>query len=91
VFTIKHTPTGFIDRFKARLVAQGFTQIDGVDYLETFLPTVRSESLRILLAIVTSEGLVVFQVDVVSAYPRAKLHAEVYIRPPEADYRAIRR
>jgi hypothetical protein len=84
VFTIKYTPTGVIDRYKARLVAQGFTQIPGDDFLETFSPTIRSESLRTLLAIATIEGLEIRQLDVVSAYPRSELHAEVYMRPPEA-------
>ena len=84
VFTKKYLPTGLVDRYKARLVAQGFTQTDGVDYLETFSPTIRNESLRLLLAIAASTGLEVYQVDVISAYPRSKLHAEVYMRPPEA-------
>lgn len=84
VFTIKYTPTGLIDRYKARLVAQGFSQSPGDDYLETFSPTIREESLRVLLAIGALEDLGMRQVDVVSAYPRAELHATVYMRPPKA-------
>ena len=57
VFTVKYTPTGLINRYKARLVAQGFSQVPGDDYLETFSPTIRAESLRILLAIGTYEDL----------------------------------
>ena len=84
VFTIKYTPTGLIDQFKARLVAQGFSQVPGDDYLETFSPTIRGESLRILLALGASEDLEIRQIDVVSAYPRSKLHALVYMKPPKA-------
>jgi hypothetical protein len=83
VFTVKYTPTGLIDRYKGRLVAQGFSQVPGDDFLETFSPTIRAESLRTLLAIGAAEDLEIRQVDVVSAYPRSKLHATVYMQPPE--------
>jgi len=84
VFNIKYTPNGLIDRYKARLVAQGFSQTLGDDYLETFSPTMRGESLRTLLAIGATENLEIRQLDVVSAYPRSELHADVYMRPPKA-------
>ena len=84
VFTIKYTPTGLVDRYKARLVAQGFSQLPGNDYLETFSPTIRAESLRTLLAIGALEDLEIRQIDVVSAYPRAQLHATIYMKPPKA-------
>ena len=77
---VKYTPTGLIDRYKARLVAQGFSQVPGDDFLETFSPTIRAESLRVLLAIGACEDLEIRQIDVVSAYPRSKLHATIYIR-----------
>ena len=80
VFTIKSTPTGLVDRFKARLVARGFSQRAGDDFWETFSPTVRYESVRMILAIACAEDLEVHQADVDTAYPRAELHAEVYVR-----------
>jgi hypothetical protein len=83
VFNVKLTPTGLIDRYKARLVAQGFSQVPGDDYLETFSPTIRGESLRILLAIAAYEDLEIRQIDVVSAYPRSELHAVIYMKPPQ--------
>ena len=52
--------------------------------METFSPTIRAESLRILLALGAYEDLEIRQIDVVSAYPRSKLHAVVYMRPPKA-------
>lgn len=80
VFTVKYTSTRLVDRFKARLVAQGYSQRLGDDFYETFSPTIRYESIRALLAIGCAEDLEIHQADVESAYPRAKLHAEVYIR-----------
>ena len=84
VFKVKYTPTGHVDKFKARMVAQGFSQTLGEDFLETFSPTMRGESLRVLLAIAAYHNLEIRQIDVVSAYPRSELHADVYMKPPPA-------
>jgi hypothetical protein len=72
-----------LDRFKARLVAQGFSQVPGTDFEETFSPTVRLESLRTLLAIGACLDYEIHQIDVVSAYPRSVLHVEVFMRAPK--------
>ncbi|KFY92869.1 hypothetical protein V500_04000 [Pseudogymnoascus sp. VKM F-4518 (FW-2643)] len=69
-----------------QLVAQGFSQVPSNDYLETFSPTIRAESLRLLLSIGASEDMDIQQIDVVSAYPRSDLYAEVYIKPLEGLY-----
>lgn len=52
VFDVKTLPTGGVERFKARLVARGFSQQHGIDYSETFAPTVRMDTLRMFLAMV---------------------------------------
>lgn len=83
VFTVKYTPTGLLDKFKARLVGQGFSQMPGIDFEETYSPTMRLESLRTLLAIGASMDYEIHQTDIVSAYPRSILHAEVYMRAPK--------
>ena len=83
VFKIKRLPNGQIDKYKARLVARGFTQQYGIDYLETFSPVVRLESLRIIFAIVAAKRLVLHQMDVVSAYLIGELEDEVYLEAPE--------
>jgi Reverse transcriptase (RNA-dependent DNA polymerase) len=57
VFDLKFTPNSIVDRFKARLVAQGFSQRVGEDFTETFSPTIRAESLRLLLALAVSKDL----------------------------------
>lgn len=68
VFKVKYHPDGSAARYNARLVTQGFSQIHGVDFNETFSPTVRRESLRIFLAISCLFGLIVDQIDIVGAY-----------------------
>lgn len=68
VFKVKYHPDGSVARFKARLVAQRFSQIQGIDFSETFAPTVRRESLRIYLALCLMLNLFIYQVDIVSTY-----------------------
>jgi hypothetical protein len=51
VFKTKRHADGTVDRYKARLVARGFSQVEGLDFFETYAPVVRLEALRVLLAI----------------------------------------
>ena len=82
VFKVKRLPNGQVDRYKARLVARGFSQQYGIDYEETFAPVVRMESLRVLLAIAAVEDLEVHQMDVITAYLAGDLEEEVYMELP---------
>lgn len=83
VFTIKETPKGNIDRFKARLVARGFSQSYGIDYSETFAPTVRMDTLRIFLAMVAKRNLECSQFDIKNAFTESRLKEDIFLAPPE--------
>jgi hypothetical protein len=79
VFKNKSNENGEVTRNKARLVAQGFTQIEGVDFGETFAHVARLESIRLLLAIACILKFKLFQMDVKSAFLNGYLHEEVYV------------
>ena len=82
VYKTKRLADGSLERYKARAVAQGFTQIAGYDYDEVFAPVVRYESLRILLALVALQGWdPPRQFDVKSAFLYGELTEDVYLRP----------
>lgn len=83
VFKAKTNADGHIERYKARLVAQGFSQKFGTDYDETFSPVVRLESVRTLIATSVQQGLQLHQVDVTTAFLNGKLEEEVYMKQPE--------
>lgn len=68
IFKVKYKPNRIIERYKAQLVAQRFSQVFGVDFTETFAPTIRREFLRIFLALATLLGLVLIQIDIIDAY-----------------------
>jgi hypothetical protein len=69
-------------RNKARLVAQGYSQVEGLDFGETFAPVARLEAIRILLAFAASKGFKLYQMDVKSAFLNGVIHKEVYVRQP---------
>jgi transposase InsO family protein len=77
-FALKHKKNEIaqIIRLKARLVARGFSQIYGVDYLDTYAPVVKLASIRILLAIAAIYGLEIHQMDVVTAFLAGELDEE---------------
>ena len=73
---------GDIERFKTRLVARGFSQKYDINYKETFTPTIRSDSLRILLAVVAIENLEYYQIDVSNAFTETLLKHDIFMQAP---------
>jgi hypothetical protein len=69
-------------RNKARLVAQGYTQVEGLDFGETFVPVARLEAIRILLAYACSHNIKLYQMDVKSAFLNGRLSELVYVEQP---------
>ena len=79
VFIKKMKSDGTFDKFKARLVACGYSQIHGQNYFETFSPTVSLENVRILLALAAHYDWEAHQVDVQTAFLNAPLAEDVYM------------
>jgi len=81
IFTVKYKPVGTIDRYKARLVARGFTQTYGIDYKETS-PVVRLNSICVLLSIAVNQGWPLHQLDVSNAFLYGELTEQVFMEQP---------
>nr|GEV33495.1 hypothetical protein [Tanacetum cinerariifolium] len=79
VFRNKKDERGIVIRNKARLVAQGHTQEEGIDYDEVFTPVARIEAIRLFLAYASFMGFMVYQMDVKSAFPYGTIKEEVYL------------
>ncbi|GJZ78801.1 putative ribonuclease H-like domain-containing protein, partial [Tanacetum coccineum] len=78
----KKDERGIVVKNKARLVAQGYTQEEGIDYDEVFAPVARIEAIRLFLAYASFKGFVVYQIDVKSAFLYGKIKEEVYVYQP---------
>ncbi|GKD91176.1 putative ribonuclease H-like domain-containing protein [Tanacetum coccineum] len=82
VFRNKKDERGIVIKNKARLVAQGYTQEEGIDYDEVFAPVARIEAIRLFLAYASFKDFVVYQMDVKSAFLYGKIEEEVYVCQP---------
>ncbi|GJS08330.1 retrovirus-related pol polyprotein from transposon TNT 1-94 [Tanacetum coccineum] len=82
VFSNKLDENGIVSRNKARLVAQGYNQQEGIDYDETYASVARLESIRILLAYACALDFKLFQMDVKSAFLNGFINEEVYVAQP---------
>ena len=85
IFKTKYKSDGTIDKYKARLVEKGYAQQEGIDYEETFAPTAKIKTIRMIFALAAQFGWKVHQMDVKSAFLNGDLQEEVYMTQPE-DY-----
>ena len=83
VFKRKRNAEGNVERYKARLVAQGYTQKNAIDYDETFSPVVRFESIRTIIALAAKHNLRLHQIDVTIAFLNGTLEEVIYMKQPE--------
>ena len=83
VFDVKYGENMEVLKFKARFVARGFSQQYGVNYEDTFAPTMGMNALRLLVALAAKEGWLLHQMDVVAAFLAGDLTEDVYMKVPE--------
>lgn len=83
IYKIKYNEDGTVNKYKARLVAQGFSQKFGVDYDEVYAPVAKTTTLRTLLTIAGRRNMVVKHLDIETAYLNGDLSHEVYLKQPK--------
>jgi hypothetical protein len=82
VFKKKLRPDDTIDKYKVRLVAKGYTQKEGEDFFDTYSPIARLTTIRVLLSLTASHGLLVHQMDVKTTFLNGELE-EIYMTQPD--------
>ncbi len=82
VFKIKTNEFGEVIRYKARLVAQGFTQTYGIDYDDTYAPVADASTRRLFLCLASDPKMVTKQIDIETAFLQSTLDKDIYLTPP---------
>lgn len=76
-------PQGEVERYKARLAVKGYNKQEGLDYSETFSPVAKMVTVRSVVALASSYGWFLFQMDVHNVFLQSDLVEEVYIQVPD--------
>jgi hypothetical protein len=83
IYKIKHTTDGSIKKHKASFVARGFSQVEGIDYEETFALVARYTFIRMIIALAASMGWKLHQMDVKTTFLNGEIGEEIYIEQPD--------
>ena len=83
IFKKKLKPDGTINKYKARLVAKGYTQKEGEDFFDTYSLVTRLITIRALISLAASYGLIIHQMDVKTAFLNGELDEETYMDQPD--------
>ncbi|GJY13323.1 zinc finger, CCHC-type containing protein [Tanacetum coccineum] len=82
IFKRKLKVDGIIEKFKARLVIQGFKQKSGIDYFDTYAPVARISTIRLLIAMASIHSLIIHQMDMKTTFLNGELDEEAYMNQP---------
>ena len=83
IYKIKHAADGSVEKYKVRFVARRFSQVEGIDYEETFFSVARYTSIRMIISLVASMGWRLHQMDVKTTFLNGEIEEEVYIEKPD--------
>ena len=83
IYKVKHATDGSVDKYKARFMAKGFSQREGVDYEETFALVARYSSIRAVISLAVEKGWSVHQMDVKTSFLNEVVEEEVYVEQHE--------
>ena len=83
LYKLKHAMDGSVEKYKARFVAQEFSQVEGIDYDETFASVARYTSIKALISIAAKMGWKIHQMDVKTTFLNGIIQEEIYIEQPQ--------
>jgi hypothetical protein len=83
IYKIKHIANGSIEKHKARFIARGFSQVEGIDYEETFSLVARYTSIQTIIALTKSMGWKLHHMDVKTTFLNGEIEKEIYIEQPD--------
>ncbi|GJR16970.1 retrovirus-related pol polyprotein from transposon TNT 1-94 [Tanacetum coccineum] len=91
IYKVKLDEYGDVLKNKARLVAKGYRQEEGIDFEESFAPVARIEAIRIFIANAATKNMIIYQMDVKTAFLNGDLQEEVFAKPTKKHFEAIKR
>lgn len=82
IYKVKYIPYGTVDKYKARIVVKGYTQVEGEDFYDSFSPVAKVDTIRLVFALAAARGWYVHKIDIKNAFLHGYLDEDVHMKLP---------